>query len=101
MSCEDKQCLQVPIAVRPSNVLPWEVFTGPARDQWTESGRYDYSLAIKLLECFGCDAPEVIEAIDRISIIVRDIKKWSEMKHERENEVDEFKKAAAAELDKL
>ena len=93
--------MQVPITLRPSNLLAWEVFTGPARDQWTESGRYDYGLAIKLLEAFGCDPPELIESVDRLALIIREVKRWSDMKHERDEEAEEFKRNADKALSQL
>jgi hypothetical protein len=102
MECEgERTCLRIPIKISGTTALAWEIFSGPGCDQWTEAGRYDYTLAIKLFECFGLEPPYIIEGVDRLSKIVREVKMWGDLERERKEASDEFTKSAKEALNKL
>lgn len=101
MGSAGERCLRTSIHLKGISALAWEIFTGPGKDQFTGEGRYDYTLAIKLFECFGLEPWHVVEAVDKLSIIVREVKYWTDQEREREESEEARRQAAFEALEKL
>jgi hypothetical protein len=98
--CEGDQCLRTPVRLYGMSALVWEIFYGPGRDQWTD-GRYDYTLALKLFEAWGLDAPDIIEASEILSWVVAKIRFWQDEDRAMKDAEAEMERETAKRFDEL